>query len=206
MVEGLRYVWSTPGLRNVFFATSIINFFLAPVIMLLPFFVEDTLGLRAEWYGSLMIALSLGVITGYGISGVVKVANDVRDKVLFAALIVLSVSFGALGYASSIYFAWGAIFLAGTSSGFVSVNFLTILQTQTEGHLRGRVFGYLTTLTGGLAPFASGISGVVADLTGKNIPMIYLACGVCTLLSCCVFILNREFRAFLRFRLEPAEA
>lgn len=195
--EGFVYVMSVPGLRNVFFTTAVINFFLAPILMLLPFYIEDTMKLSADWFGSMMVALSLGVMGGYILAGVAKVPAKYRDKAIFASLMILSGSFGALGVVNNITFALVAISFAGLMSGYVSINFLTLMQTNTENHLRGRVFGYLTTLTGGLAPLAAALSGIIADALDKNISLIYISCGVITAIFTILVSFNSDYRSFI---------
>lgn len=195
--EGFVYVMSVPGLRNVFFTTAVINFFLAPILMLLPFYIEDTMKLSADWFGSMMVALSLGVVGGYILAGAAKVPAKYRDKAIFVSLMILSGSFGALGVVNNINLALVAITFAGLMSGYVSINFLTLMQTNTENHLRGRVFGYLTTLTGGLAPLAAALSGIIADALDKNISLIYISCGVITAIFTIMVSFNSDYRSFI---------
>ena len=71
--------------------------------------------------------------------------------------------------------------IIGALNGFLHINLITILQIAIPSEMRGRIFGLLTTLTGGLVPVSMGLSGVVADLVDQNIPLIYAVCGGITL-------------------------
>jgi MFS family permease len=82
-------------------------------------------------------------------------------------------------------------------NGYVNVNISTIVQTTTPSDLRGRVFGLLATISAALAPISMGLTGVVADLLGQNIPLIYSACGAIMIVLTLLIALNRAFRSFL---------
>ena len=69
------------------------------------------------------------------------------------------------------------MFICGMFVGVVQVDLSTILQMGVPTEIRGRVFGFLGTLSAGLMPIAMGLSGVVADAIGGNIPAIYLSAG-----------------------------
>jgi len=92
--------------------------------------------------------------------------------------------------------------MIGMIGGFVTVNITTLVQLTTPGLIRGRVFGLLGTISGSVMPIAAGLSGVVADLTGRNIPLIYLACSAGLMLLSVAVVLNRNVREFLAY--EPA--
>ena len=89
--------------------------------------------------------------------------------------------------------------LVGAMEGFVMVNITTLLQVTTPSEIRGRVFGVLATISGGLAPLAMGLTGIVADLANHNIPLIYIVSGAMMTLLSILVCLSREFRSFLAF-------
>jgi len=64
IVKGLRYVWHKSGLRELVFVSAFLNFFTAPVIILLPFYVEDALKVKIDWYGFLLAAYGAGTMAG----------------------------------------------------------------------------------------------------------------------------------------------
>jgi MFS family permease len=100
--------------------------------------------------------------------------------------------------------------VGGAASGFVMVNVSTILQLTTPSEIRGRVFGLLATISACIAPLGMGLAGAVAWLLEKNIPLIYLACGVCMVLVTLVASSLSSFRRYLAFDAaeggEPASA
>ncbi len=205
ILEGFRYVWHRGGLRETVFVSAFLGFFTAPIIVLLPFYVEDVLQARVDWYGFILAISGLGALLGYLFVGVVKFSGKVRGRMMMTFIILQAVGYGVLGLVKSPTTAMVLGFLGGFTSGFVTVNITTVVQITTPGEIRGRVFGLLAAISGSLAPIAMGLAGVVADLVNQNIPLIYVSCGaIMTLLSVLVS-LSREFRGFLAYVQEDEE-
>lgn len=89
--------------------------------------------------------------------------------------------------------------LGGLLSGFVLVNVTTLLQMTTSSEVRGRVFGLLGTIAGALSPLAMGLAGVIADLTGQNVPLIYIVCGITAAILALAVSGNPGFRRYLAY-------
>lgn len=195
---GFQYVWKNEGLRALFFTAAVINFFAIPIIVLLPFYVEDFLYLKADWYGYLLAAFGLGTLLGYGFAGSIKISGKARSKALISALILMASGFSILGILNNGLLALGLMIIIGSLNGFFNINVITILQTSIPSEIRGRAFGLLITLTSGLTPISMGLSGVIADILNQNIPLIYIFCGVVTLLLSITTAFNKNFRKFLQ--------
>ena len=203
IVEGVRYVWNRTGLRELIFISAVLTFFTVPITTLLPFYVEDHLRAQPDWYGFLLAGYGAGTLLGYLFAGVVRLSGTARSRWMVAFILLESAGYGLLGLVSHPAAALGLASAGGFVSGFIIVNITTLLQITTPSEMRGRVFGVLGTLSGSLAPIAMGLSGVVADLVGQNIPLIYIACGIImTLLSFSVLV-SRHVRRFLAY--EPEE-
>ena len=196
-IEGFDYVRRRPGLRNLFLAAGALSFFLRPILVLFPFYVEDFLKVEADWYGYLLASFSAGALAGAVLAGSVRIKERARAFALVAGLLVFSFSMGGLGLTSAPLAAVALVFVAGASEGFLDVLVITILQTSTPSEIRGRVFGLLGTLSRGLAPIAMGAGGVIADLTGRNIPLIYVSCGAVMVLLTVYLTASRRFHAFV---------
>jgi MFS family permease len=201
--EGFNYVWQRRGLRDLFFVSAFLNFFTVPIVVLLPFFVEDTLRAPTDWYGYILAVYGAGSLAGYLCAGVVRLSGPARSKTLIALTITESIGYGILGLATTPAAAVGMAFLGGLAGGWVSVGITTIMQMTTPTGVRGRVFGLLGALSGSIAPIAMGLSGIVADLLGKNIPLIYMSCGVIMGCLSVAVALSRDYRRFLAYE-EPS--
>lgn len=198
-VEGFRYLWQRKGMRTLFAAATFLNFFGMPFLVLFPFYVEDFLNVGADWFGFLLAACGVGSLLGYTLAGTIQISGKTRSKLLITSLILMSLGFAGLGMIFVPLIALTLVFLQGLLSGFFNINVMTILQITTSSEIRGRVFGLLSTLAGGLAPIALGLSGIVADLTGHNIPLIFMVCGASLVTLSVIASASREFRDFLAY-------
>ena len=199
IVEGFKYIWKKDGLRELVFISAFLNFFTQPIILLLPFFVEDYLKVGNEWYGFLMSIYGLGTLIGYTSAGILRLKGRVRSIVLILFMILQPGAYGVLAIITKPQLALLLAAIPGAMNGFIMVNIATLLQITTPSKIRGRVFGLLTTLVGSLAPLGMGLAGIVADLANHNIPLIYLSSsGIMVFLSS-VTTMRKSVRQFLAF-------
>lgn len=201
-IWGFRYVWQKQGLKYLVLVSALQNFFLIPIIILLPFYVEDFLHVTADWYGFLLASFGLGAILGFLLAGLLPPASYLRSRLMMLFIIIQPAGFILMGlYLNQ----WLALLLATTGgllSGFVTVNVTTLLQLTTPSDIRGRVFGLLATISGALTPLAMGLSGIIADLTGQNIPLIYITCGCISVFLAAAISAKAEFRDYLAYERE----
>ena len=199
LLEGLSYIWSRKGLRALIFGFSVINFFSIPIIILFPFYVEDFLLASTDWMGYLAAAFGFGAMGGYVFAGSVILSGNTRKNLLIFSLLLETLLMIELGLVLIPWVSLCVIFIIGLCNGFLNINVMTILQQSTPSVIRGRVFGLVGTITGGLAPIAMGLAGVVADLTGQNIPVMYISCGAITLIFTAIISFSSDYRRFLAF-------
>jgi MFS family permease len=195
--EGLDYVWNEKGMRILFLAAALLHLLIAPMLLLLPFYVEDYLRQNASWYGYLLAAVGLGSVTGYIIAGAVSVRGKMQSRMITLSLLCASLLLGIVGFITQPFVVLGVVTLFGVAAGIFIVKTTTVIQLAANTEIRGRVFGLLGTLTSGLAPIGMGIAGVIADMANKNIPIIYATCGLLVLAMSIGLALSREAREFL---------
>jgi MFS family permease len=205
-IEGLHYVWSNRGLRGLIIASASINFFLAPVGVLLPFYVEDKLRMTPDWFGYMMASLGVGVALGYLAAGTLKVAGRARGNLIIAIIFAFSVTIGILGLVTSAPLALILFLLLGFLSGTAGIYTTTVLQITTPTEIRGRVFGLLGTIVGGLMPISMGLAGVMTDIAGKNISLIFMICGGISALISLLLSMQKDFRIFLEYEIPGNES
>jgi DHA3 family macrolide efflux protein-like MFS transporter len=196
--EGLQYVWNQKGMRILFLVAALLFLFIAPMNLLLPFYVEDYLKLDASWYGYLLMSLGVGSVLGYLVAGTANVKGKAQSRMVISSLLGASLGMGILGFLTDRYIVLGVIFFVGLLAGIFMVKATTVLQLASSREIRGRVFGLLATLTSGLAPIGMGIAGVIADLANKNIPAIYATCGVLVFALSIGMACSKEARDFLK--------
>ncbi len=199
IIDGLRYVRRATGLWEFLLLSTAVNFFGTPIIVLLPFFVEDTLGVAVDWYGYIAAAFGIGSLVGYLVMLVARISGRTRALLMLLCFVVGGAGDIALGLVTAPLVVVALAFLGGCTSGFVAVNITTILQRTTPSEMRGRVFGLLGTLAGAVAPVAAALAGVATDLLNKNVPLIYSTCGVIIIALTLLMALNRNCRYFLAY-------
>jgi MFS family permease len=199
LVEGWKYVVNRPGLKEAILASAMLAFFSTPVIILLPFYVEDFLKVKIDWYGYLLAFTGLGAIFGYILAGTLRLKGMGKSKTLIGFMFVNSIGYGLLGFIRNPYLAVLVAFIAGVATGFITVHITSIIQQSTPTEIRGRVLGLLGAISGSLTPLAMGLSGVIADLLNQNLTLIYVGCGIIMTLLVLVFAFRKDFRVFLGF-------
>jgi len=198
-MDGVRFVGKSSGLKTMFTVAAFLNFLLIPMIVLLPFLVEDHLHATTDWYGFMLAGFGVGAMAGFVVAGTVKFRGRTRSTLVIIALVIMSAIVASIGFTGSAKTAVGLFVAMGVVNGFININISTIIQVTTPSEIRGRVMGLLGTLSAGLAPIAMGLSGVVADLVDQDIPLIIkVSAGAATRLSIAVAV-NRNFRDFLAY-------
>ncbi len=201
--EGFAYLRRRPGLVALLVAASAVNFFLMPVFVLLPFYVEQSLGAGAAWYGFLLSGLSAGSIAGSVAAGLLRLPERHRGALLVGSFFAASVLLGLLGVATSRYLALALLTAAGLASGLINVHVITLFQTATPPELRGRVLSLVIALAGAVTPLGMLVGGVLGDLTGKSLAAIFIGCGAAATATVAVATTRSAFRALVGGEASP---
>lgn len=209
IMDGVIYIFSNKGLKSMLFVSVFMTFFSTPVTILLPFFIEYTLHASdLIWYGPFLVMYGVGTLIGYLSSGIFRIRGETRKKLMILFMILNAIGTIILGLMTGPFSASALIFIGGVANGFIVVNITTLLQITTPSHIRGRVFGALTTISGSIAPLGMGLSGPAAGLVGfERIHYIYIVCGLFMVLLSVIISMNRHFRKFISYRSkdEPEE-
>lgn len=202
---GLRYVATRRGLRYILFLSPLENFFAITIVVLLPFFIEDFLHVKPDWYGFLIAAFGAGSFLGSITAGATNLKGPRRAWAYLACALGVGPLAVAFGFVRSPWPAMGLLFGAGLLMGFNTIHALSLAQVTTPAELRGRVLGLFETLGMSTMPIAAGTAGVVADLLHRNIPLVYWGCGVGLTVVALVQILKPEIREILAHEAAPEE-
>ncbi len=205
IVEGLVYIRRNEGLFQLVILSSLVSFFIAPIVGLLTFYVEDHLRLSPDWFGYLLTIHGAGTLAGLGFAGTFRFSPRLRGGMILGCFLAESLVYGLLGFTNKTLTVGILAFIAGMTTGFVGIHLMTLLQLTTPTGIRGRVFGMLATLSACITPLGMGLGGVAASLSGRNIPLIYATCGICILILVTVATTRRKLRAFLATPEMPPE-
>ena len=173
-----------------------LNLFFMPVFVLLPFYVTEVLSRGAEWYGFLLAGVSGGSLIGVVSAGVLQRTRAAAGG-LVAAMVVTPLAYGVLGGIDRPLVAVGVCALIGASVGLINVSVITLFQLGSRPEIRGRVMSVVISVSGAAAPAGMALGGVLGDLTGKNVPLIFAACGVLAFMAVLGVVAKPAVRAFL---------
>jgi MFS transporter, DHA3 family, macrolide efflux protein len=175
LMDGLNFIRKESGILGLVVLFSVLNFFVAPVGVLIPLMVKKILKMGAEGFGVLGSSISVGMVLGSLFLGMI---GGVRRKGTFIMIgIVVAGSFLALFGVSESF--WTSIFLlGGCGFGFSFANILVpvVFQSKIPHEKQGRVFGTLGTISGGLRPISLALVGVMGGLL--HVQMIVFLSGV----------------------------
>jgi DHA3 family macrolide efflux protein-like MFS transporter len=197
-MDGFRYVAAQSGMIGFLVAVSIFNALLMPISVLLPVYATAHLHADARWYGFLLASIGAGAFAGCMIVGAIRthLTGRRRRAAMIGGFAALAIALAALGQVESRWVALAVLFGTGVVSGMINVLVVSIIQRQTADEFRGRVVGLHAMMSRALVPIGTVAGGALADLTGRNVPLVYGCCGVLALATV-TLLAARRTRTFL---------
>jgi DHA3 family macrolide efflux protein-like MFS transporter len=179
MREGLRYVWSWPGMLFLMATAALINLVLTPAFSLMPLLVTDHFNGGALELGWLNSAVGAGVIGGGLLLGAWGGFSR-RVYTIFAGLVGMGTAVALLGFIPDDLFlaAVAIIFVAGMMQAVVNGPIHALFQAMVAPAMQGRFFTLVGSLSAGMAPLGLILAGPIADWLGVR--AWYVAGGMVT--------------------------
>ena len=100
-----------------------------------------------------------------------------------------------IGFLQNVNWMYPLAFAAGVTNAIVNVMIQTIMQSTVPSEDRGKVFGILSTVSGGLTPLAMASSGIIAGIAGVR-PTIVAAFSILAL-AALPLLIDRHFKEFI---------
>ena len=184
--EDTPSVWAalgdTPWLKKVLLGFGCVNFFLTPILVVLPLYVKISLGGTATWLGVLEAAIWLGILAGT--FGSKRFSTDSVPGVLrlgAACMLLLGASLILPGVFVHAGIFFVALFCAGCCVGVNNVKFVTLFQERVRPELKGRFFALMQALLSFTFPAAFFIFGLLAEIMAPPKVCLIQAFGVLAL-------------------------
>lgn len=196
-IKGFNAIIQNKGIKSTFIIFSLLNFFMAPIYVILPFYVEDVLNATTDWYGYIVGVFSAGSVIGYLIVGVFKFKGHVRKNAIVFSFISSALLFLALSGISVLWIALISFGLVGILNGFIQINILTQIQMSIKSEMRGRILGNLITLSTAVVPLSLALSGIIIDLLDQQIRVFFMSCGIILVILTVAMLFNKDFLEFL---------
>jgi len=171
VIAGLRYVWSTPVLRDVLVMMALIGTLTYEFQVSLPLIAQLTFHGNAASYAVLSASFGVGAVVG----GLLTAS---RKATSFRAVVLAALLFGATALAASVMPTLGLVAVALVAVGFCSINFSamgnTTLQLASIPEMRGRVMSLWVIAFLG----STTIGGPIIGFIGQHVsPQWALATG-----------------------------
>jgi DHA3 family macrolide efflux protein-like MFS transporter len=178
--DGLRFVFSWPGLLALLAGASILKIALMPAFSLAPLLVRDHFGGGAPELSLFDAMAGVGILVG-GLT--LSAWGGFRRKVytILAGLTGIGVACIVLGLtpAHMLWLGVGSVFVIGVMISLTDGPIAALLQATVPPEMQGRVFALLGSLFSLTTPIGLAIAGPVADLMG--VPFWFLLAGlICT--------------------------
>lgn len=193
--EGMRFIRDTPVLGLFFINVGMLNFFLSMGgVLFLPYFQRSP-GLGPAQYGTAMAVVTAGSVAALLILSGVTIPHSKKVPVF-----IIGASLFAL-MRSTIFFSHaGAVmltqfFIMGFTVAVVNSIISTTMQLLIPSQMRGKVFGLMGALGGGLIPLGMALGGVLAEVI--PIRVILTVTGLITGLGFLPVFLSSHARRFI---------
>jgi len=165
--EGVRYLWSQPGLWMITLSHTFIYFLMIPCYTLLPILVTDRLAGGAPQLAWLQIAGAVGIIAG-GLLLSLWGGFQKRVITMLLATVLSGVSWILVGIspANSLFIILGGLFLGAAMNSIMVGSVRALWQAVIPPEMQGRLFSVGTSLVTAVTPIGLVIAGPVADSIG----------------------------------------
>jgi MFS family permease len=168
LMDGVRYAWSMPPVRNLLLLLGIAAGLGFQYSVLLPVYARDILHSGAQAYGLMMAAFGVGSLLSAMVMTRPLTRWDMRNNLLIGLLS------GGLGMG---FFAWSRVLpltlAMGLLAGFGLILYVastnTMIQLIIEDDFRGRVMSLYTFMFIGTAPLGSLLAGTIAQHAGAPV-------------------------------------
>jgi len=165
--EGLVYILHKGELLRPILLMAFMTIFVMNYNNIIPIFAADNLGMDASGYGLLMTVMGVGSFVG-AMTVAMKHKEGPKISYQLAGAIGSSIFLTLLGLTNSIPLIWIFLLLIGFCSTLFTAMINSVLQLNSEDHMRGRVMSIYSMVFVGFIPFGSLYSGLLMENFGAT--------------------------------------
>lgn len=199
VIDGLKFLWTTPILLSVMTLDFIATFFAASTV-LFPFFAEDILALGPDGLGLLLSAPAVGAVVGSLIMSVLPIPQR-PGLAIMAAIVAFGLCILGFGMSTVV---WLSLLLLAGSGAADAVSMAmrhSIRNLVTPPEYRGRIAAAHSTFARGGPQLGELRSGTMASMFGPQFAVAFG--GVATVVGC--LIMARLVPSLLNYSTKPVE-
>jgi len=171
---GLRYAASSGALTGLLCFFAAINFFLAPISLIIPMLVKYTLREGVAWLALFELFLALGAVAAALALSCKQHYKNVYGW-LFCAGVAMSACFAGLGVTENKAALCGLIFLEGAALAAGNAVAMALFQHTVAPEMKGRFFALLFTVACAVVPLTFALTGLAAGF--MKLSTIIFVCG-----------------------------
>ncbi|RJQ18050.1 MAG: MFS transporter [Nitrospiraceae bacterium] len=188
--DGLKYIFSNPGVYTLILSSGIISFFGFPYVTFLPVYARDILKTGATGLGILMGFAGAGAFTG-AVS--LAVRGDVSNKgiILAASSITFSIALLIFSVSTTAWLSYTMLFFVGLGAINQIATANSLLQLMVPDELRGRVMSSFTMVFLGMSTIGTFFIGSLAHYTGTQ-HALQTGAGLCLFTSLLLILKKPE--------------
>ncbi len=183
----------TPWLRKVLLGFGCVNFFLTPILVVLPLYAGRTFGGGASLLGWLEAAVWIGILAGTFASRYIPGGGNTVRLGGFCML-AMAASLALPGLVVDKFLFLAALFCAGCALGVNNVKFITLFQKRVSAQSKGSFFALMQALLTFTFPAAFLLFGLLAERLSPPGVCLLQAAGIAAL-SLFFFRLSRSIGA-----------
>lgn len=202
MWEGLRHVVRAPVLRGLLLLEIVVGIVQINSVII-TVFGREVLDVGPEGLGGLLAAPALGSMLA--LLGLLALGHAGRQgRFVLVCGLGYAVALAALGGAGWYAVAFAVLACLGLLDGLMTVTRHSVLQLVAPGPMRGRIMGWMGTITRGVSPVGEMQSGTVAGLLGPSAALV-LAGAVLGVATAATAVTNRPLWKFRQDAVLPTE-
>lgn len=184
---GLNLVRDNKSLKYVLIYTALTNIFGAPLIIILPRYLEDNLHASTFVTSIIFSAKPIGALLALSITGFISNKKHLYWRLFFITSIGTWIIIGLCGIFINSYYVSIAYLLVGAFSVITITILGTVLQLFIPSENRGKFFGLFGAISMAITPISMFIIGVIGQYL--YIPYFYIIAGSFNILIL-IYILN----------------
>ncbi len=183
-VSELRaYMRKNPGLSPLLLFYSFVNSLYPPVILALPFLLEQRYGFGPHLFGIALALLLAGGGIGALLYGFLPGRQQQNRFLLLAAIGTLALLLILLWPLSHPAYVWLALPAAGAAIGLLHQIITTSLYRLITPSARGRIFGIMESLASFSVPMAYAFAGLLIQLFLSHLALFFALMGAVVAVS-----------------------
>lgn len=201
LTSGFRFLYAVRLLFALALVAMLLNFVLAPLVVVLPVLVKEGRGLPAWYLGALRSSMGGGAIVGSVLTG--WFCRKLRtDRVVVFGIGLMGIAVASLPWAPGLALPIGAMLSVGAASALANIPIMSQLTAATPDAYRSRVHSVILFLGQGAGPLGVALAGM--SLAAFGLARTMTAMGIATLLLAPILFVIPHLSEF--FRRAPHEA